>query len=91
MSKSLEKQLLMMNLEFSEELKQIIRPKDQSDRTTFRRVAAFLEQGIKDKKYTIRIYKIVLNYAREAAGPMSRNPAAVFMKIIKEELNYGTS
>jgi hypothetical protein len=74
---------------FSERLAQIIRPKNQSDRTGFRRIANWLLRGIKDGKYQAEILETVLSYAVEAAGPDSRNPAAVFMKILKTELGYG--
>jgi len=91
MNDEMENKIRIMTFEFSEELKKIIRPKDQSDRTTFRRIAEYLEKGIKEKRYTPMIFGIVLQWATEAAGPQSRNPAAVFMKILKEELGYGKS
>jgi len=84
-----KKELRIRTLEFGEELKMIIRPKDQSDRTTFRRIAEFLKKGIEENRYNERIFELVLGYAKEAAGPMSRNPAAVFITIIKEEIGYG--
>lgn len=84
-----QKQLNVLTLKFSETLKTIIRPKDQSDRTTFRKIADFLKKGIENNKYTTDIFGIVLEYAKEAAGPNSRNPAAVFMKIVKDEIDYG--
>lgn len=86
-----EQQELNINtLLFSENLKRIIIPKDQSDRTTFRNIADFLKRGIMQQKYTTKIFMIVLGYAEEAAGPQSRNPAAVFIKILKDEISYGT-
>jgi len=84
-----EKELTIKTLQFSEKLKQIIRPKDQSDRTTFRRIAEFFKMGIAEGRYSEEIFAIVLQWATEAAGPNSRNPAAVFIKILKEETNYG--
>lgn len=84
-----KKELNILTLEFSEKLKKIIRPKDQSDRTTFRRIAEYLKTGIEENQYTTRIFWTVLEFAKEAAGPNSRNPAAVFMKILKEEIGYG--
>lgn len=84
-----KKNLNILTLEFSETLKTIIRPKDQSDRTTFRKIAEYLKTGIQENRYTTRIFWLVLEFAKEAAGPNSRNPAAVFMKILKEEIDYG--
>ena len=86
-----QKELNILTLQFSEKLKKIIRPKDQSDRTTFRNVAEFLKKGIEENRYTTSIFSLVLEFAKEAAGPQSRNPAAVFMKIIKDEIHYGKS
>lgn len=75
---------------FYERLIQIIRPRNQSDRTCFRRVTNWVVRGIKDGKYhSPEIFETVLGYATEAAGPDSRNPAAVFMKILKDEMGYG--
>lgn len=74
---------------FHDKLTQIIRPRNQSDRTGFRRVENWLFRGIEDGKYRPEIFETVLGYAIEAAGPDSRNPAAVFMKILKTELEYG--
>lgn len=77
-------------LYFSEKLAQIIRPKNQSDRTCFRRITNWLLRGVKEHEYRPEIFEKVLRYAIEASGPDSRNPAAVFMKILKEEMGYGT-
>jgi len=68
----------------------VIPPKTQSDRTGFTRVMLFLLDGVQTKKFTGDIYERALILAREAAGPKSRNPAAVFMKLIKQELGYGS-
>lgn len=84
-----KKELNILTLEFSEKLKKIIRAKDQSDRTTFRRIAEYLKIGVEEGEYTVEIFGLVLEFAKEAAGPTSRNPAAVFMKILKEEIGYG--
>ena len=61
---------------------------EQSDRTGFRRIGNWLVRGISDKKFGAEIFEVVLGYAVEAAGPESRNPAAVFMAILKRELDY---
>jgi hypothetical protein len=46
-------------------------------------------RGIKEGKCPPETFEKVLVFAVEAAGPDSRNPAAVFMKILKEEMGYG--
>lgn len=83
-SVSVEAQSLL----FHERLTQIIRPRNQSDRTCFRRIANWITRGISDKKFTSETFEKVLEFAVEAAGPDSRNPAAVFMRILKTELGY---
>ncbi len=80
--------LPQMRLYFDDQLRKIIRPRNQSDRTSFRRIGNWLVRGISDKKFGSEIFEIVLGYAVEAAGPESRNPAAVFMSILKRELGY---
>jgi len=77
-----------MRLYFDDQLRKIIRPRNQSDRTSFRRIGNWLIRGIEDKRFAVDIWEIVLGYAAEAAGPESRNPAAVFMSILKRELDY---
>jgi hypothetical protein len=74
---------------FSERLSQIIKPRDQSDRTCFRRIANWILRKINTKELPATTFETVLGFAVEAAGPDSRNPAAVFMKILKTELRYG--
>jgi hypothetical protein len=70
-------------------LKIAIPPKSQSDRTCFRKVAKWLLE-----KCCIGIYvpeeilPRVLDFALEASGPGANNPPAVFMSILKKELNY---
>jgi hypothetical protein len=76
-------------LSFNTMLHQIIKPKSVSDRTCFRRITNWLLRGVKEGKFTPEVFEIVLGFAAEAAGPDSRNPAAVFMKILKDELHYG--
>jgi hypothetical protein len=48
----------------------------------------WVARGILDKELKPDTYEQVLRYATEASGPDSRNPAAVFMKILKQELGY---
>jgi len=78
-----------MARQFYSDLTGIIQPKNQSDRTGFTRVMLFLLDGVRTKKFPGDIYEKVLMLAREAAGPKSRNPAAVFMQLMKQELGYG--
>lgn len=84
-----KKELKHKAFEFVEELRTIIMPKSQSDRTTFRRLAEFLANGVESGKFSERVFGLVLEFAKEAAGPKSRNPAAVFVSILKEEIGYG--
>ena len=84
-----KKELRIKAVEFVEELRTIIRPQNQSDRTTFRRLAEFLAAGVETGRFNERIWGLVLEFAKEAAGPKSRNPAAVFVSILKEEIGYG--
>ena len=66
----------------------IIPPKNCSDRTAFRRVAKWLEDGCDAGRFDHGIFPAALDLAREAAGPECRVPAAVFMSLLKRELNY---
>ena len=66
----------------------IIPPKDCSDRTAFRRVAKWLADGCEAGRFDDGIFPAVLDLAREAAGPQCRVPAAVFMSLLKRELDY---
>ena len=75
--------------QFYSDLTAVIPPKTQSDRTGFTRVMFFLLDGVQTKKFTKDIFEKALSLAREAAGPKSRNPAAVFMQLMKQELGYG--
>lgn len=76
-------------LDFDRALKMIIKPKDVSDTITFRNLNKFLVDSCKTLKFEEHsIFRRVLDFALEASGPKSRNPAAVFMAIIKKELGY---
>jgi hypothetical protein len=86
-SKTIEQQVLM----FHEKLITIIRPRSQSDRTGFGRISNWLLRRIQDKVFQPEVLEMVLRFAQEAAGPDCRNPAAVFMSIMKKELGYGRS
>jgi hypothetical protein len=73
---------------FYQSLITTIYPKNQSDRTCFRRIACFLERQIAAGVLNDRIYHSVLNLASEAKLPGSKNPAAVFTAAFKREFNY---
>jgi len=73
-------------LHFHDALVQIIRPRNQSDRTCFRKVANWLTRGCATGRFTHHIFGRVLDLAEEAKT--GRNPAAVFMALIKKELEY---
>lgn len=76
-------------LNFERALKIVIPPRDQSDRTSFRRIAGWLKEGCEAGRFHEHvIFRRVLDFAVEASGPGSRNPAAVFTSILKKELGY---
>ena len=70
----------------NEALTRLIMPRCQSDRTCFRNVTNWLVEGCATGRFDERIFERVLSYAREAKR--GRNPAAVFMAVIKKELGY---
>jgi uncharacterized protein YdaU (DUF1376 family) len=76
----------LRSLQFHEALIGIIKPRSQSDRTCFRNVANWLVEGLGRGKFNEQIFDRVLDYAREAKK--GRNPAAVFMALLKKELDY---
>jgi hypothetical protein len=73
-------------LNFNSALINIIKPRSQSDRTCFRNVTNWLMAGCANGRFNEQIFGRVLDYAREAST--GRNPAAVFMALIKKELGY---
>ena len=76
-------------LEFERALRLVIPPKDVSDRTTFRNISNWLRNQCQlDVFDEHTIFRRVLDFALEASGPTSRNPAAVFITILKKELHY---
>ncbi|MHC4758301.1 MAG: hypothetical protein ACYTE8_06565 [Planctomycetota bacterium] len=77
-----------LTLKFNEILIQIIRPRDQSDRTCFRKIGIWLNEGCQKGKFTKETYNEVIEYAKEAAAPESRNPAAVFLTLLKKKMDY---
>ncbi|MHC5075978.1 MAG: hypothetical protein ACYTFM_06080 [Planctomycetota bacterium] len=78
----------MLALTFYECLIKIIVPKDQSDMTCFRNIGNWLAAEYAQGDFSRDIFNIVLSFAREAAKPQCRNPAAVFVTILKKELGY---
>jgi hypothetical protein len=75
---------------FERALKIVIPPRTQSDRTSWRNIRNWLVDGCRSEKFREHaIFKRVLDFALEASGPASKNPAAVFTYIMKKELNYG--
>jgi len=73
-------------LSFNETLISIVKPRNQSDRTCFRNITNWLMAGCETGHFNNEIFGRVLDYAREAST--GRNPAAVFMALIKKELGY---
>ena len=73
-------------LHFHEALNSIIRPRSQSDRTCFRNVTNWLTAGCASRKFNSQIFARALDLAREATT--GKNPAAVFMVLMKKELRY---
>ena len=75
---------------FEKALKIVLPPRSQSDRTCFRNIAKWIskkyESGI---FYNLdEIFSRIIDYALEATSPGAKNPPAVFMSILKKELNY---
>ena len=73
-------------LNFNSALINIIRPRTRSDRTCFNNIAKWLTAGCATGQFSNEILGRVLDYAKEASA--GRNPAAVFMALLKKELNY---
>jgi uncharacterized protein YdaU (DUF1376 family) len=71
---------------FNEALIGIIRPRNQSDRTCFRNITNWLRAGFAAGKFNEHIFGRALDYAKEAS--LGRNPAAVFISLLKKELDY---
>jgi hypothetical protein len=70
-------------------LKIAIPPASPSDRSCYRNVGKWLGEKCQSAGFVAdEVLPRVLDFALEASGPESRNPAAVFMSILKKELNY---
>jgi len=73
-------------LSFNEALISIIKPRNQSDRTCFCNITNWLIGGSATGRFNEEIFDRVLGYAREVST--GRNPAAVFITLLKKELGY---
>jgi hypothetical protein len=70
-------------------LKWIIPPRNISDISCFRRVCGWLVIETTAGRFNeFEIFRRVIDFALEASMPPARKPAAVFMSILKKELNY---
>jgi hypothetical protein len=70
-------------------LRIVLPPKDQSDRTCFRKVAAWLGEKCSAELFNPdEVLPRVIDFALEASSPGANNSHAVFMSILKKELNY---
>jgi len=78
-------------LEFFRYLKEIIPPKNSSDRTTFLKITCWIEANIRKGVFKKNHFTYILDCARDSAIPESRNKAAVFVSILQKELGYGKS
>ena len=66
-----------------------IPPRSVSDRTCMQRLGRWLlGKCERDAEHTGDLLSRVIDGALEASSPGARNPAAVFMSILKKELNY---
>ncbi len=70
----------------------VIPPRGISDRSTFSNlVKYYAARAAQEGEEPDYIYRILIGFALESSGPASRNPAAVFMSIVKKELSYDPS
>jgi len=76
----------LRKLTFNEALISIIKPRNQSDRTCFRNITNWLNAECAKGRFNEGIFNRVLDYAREASA--ARNPPAVFLYLLKTELEY---
>lgn len=80
-------------MDFQERFREILWPRDQSDRTTLQRLSKWLGDKCLagDFDETV-IFEAVINWARETKAGYKRkeirNPWAVLMSILKKELGY---
>ena len=76
----------LRKLTFNESLISIIKPRNQSDRTCFRNITNWLNAECSKGRFNDDIFNRVLDYAMEVSA--TRNPAAVFLSLLKTELEY---
>jgi hypothetical protein len=84
-----DKPLAQKGIILEDVFKIVLKPKDQSDRTSFRRIAKWVIGKCEDGSFDeFSIFKRVVDFALEATSPNCKNPAAVFTAILKKELGY---
>jgi hypothetical protein len=67
----------------------VLPPRDQSDRTCFRRICEWATSGVTAGVFDEwEIYRRILGYALDATQPKARNPRALFLSILKKEMKY---
>jgi hypothetical protein len=66
----------------------IIRPRTQSDRTSFWRMCLWFERDIRERRFNEQVFDRMVEFAKEAVGPGCKSPPAVFTSILKKELGY---
>ena len=67
----------------------VLPPKNISDRTCFRNVIKWLQGKINIGKFNeYEIFRRIIDYLIESSGPSIIKPHALFMSILKKELNY---
>lgn len=70
------------------ELCRVLKLKSVADRTCFLNVGLWMDEVCKDEADFNSLRAIVFSLAKEAAGPLSKNKAAVFMSLLKSQLGY---
>jgi uncharacterized protein YdaU (DUF1376 family) len=81
-----DKKAHLLAFNFNMALTKIIKPRNQSDRTCFANITSWLRDGYEIGRFDEQIFARVLDYVKEAAA--GRNPAAVFVSLLKKELDY---
>lgn len=76
----------VQGLHFYDALIALIRPRSQSDRTSFHKISRWLVEQCEAGDVKEEIFKRAYGYAQEARK--GRNPAAVFTSLLKRELGY---
>jgi len=71
-------------------LRVLLPPKDISDGTCWKNITKWaVTVANKEGNSEHELFSRIIDYAVEATGPGVRNPAAVFVSIMKKELGYG--